>query len=183
MANCIGRPTNFIGQAEYTVVRWEWDFGDGTTDTVQNPTHLYSDTGTYLAKLYTYKTAFDGCSNYDSAFVEVKIYGKPEAKLSTAKVCDSLTTVLTDESIMPPKETKLINVWNIQGAGGLKYGNSISHIFDTTGKFEVRMEVITTNQCKDTIVDSLVVNPLQKRTSLFQMHVFMIVQTSLISLQ
>ena len=26
---------------------WHWDFGDGYTDTVQNPTHVYTDTGYY----------------------------------------------------------------------------------------------------------------------------------------
>ena len=162
VTNCIGRPTNFTGQAEYTVVRWEWDFGDGITDTVQNPTHLYLDTGIYVAKLYTYKPAFDGCSNYDSAFVEVKIFGKPEARMSKTNLCDSLTAIFTDESVIPSPETKLISIWNIQGASGVKYGSPISHLFDTTGKFEVRMEVVTTNQCKDTLIDSLVVNPNPK---------------------
>jgi len=160
VTNCIGRPTSFTGQAEYAVVRWEWDFGDGVIDSIRNPSHLYTDTGTYLAKLYTYKPAFDGCSNYDSAFVEVRIYGKPIARFSKTSLCDSLTAIFTDESTMPSPETKLISIWNIQGAGGLKYGNSVSYLFDTTGKFEVSMEVITNNQCKDTLVDSLMVNPI-----------------------
>ncbi len=160
VTNCIGRSTRFTGEAEYTVVRWEWDFGDGVIDSIQNPSHLYADTGTYLAKLYTYKPSFDGCSNYDSAFVEVRIYGKPIARFSKTNLCDSLTAIFTDQSIMPSPETKLISIWNIQGAGGLKYGNPVSHLFDTTGKFEVSMEVITNNQCKDTLVDSLMVNPI-----------------------
>lgn len=28
-------------------VSWEWDFGDGTTSTLQNPEHLYAETGSY----------------------------------------------------------------------------------------------------------------------------------------
>lgn len=160
LASCIGRPTNFRGSAEYAVVRWEWDFGDGSTDTVQNPTHIYSDTGTFQAKLYTYKPAFDGCSNYDSAFVEVAIYPNPEARISKSNLCDSLTAFFSDQSSIPSSETKLISIWNIQGASALKYGNNVSHLFDTIGKYEVRMEVITTNQCRDTFIDSLVVNPI-----------------------
>lgn len=160
VTNCIGRPTRFTGEAEYTVVRWEWDFGDGVIDSIQNPTHLYADTGTYVAKLYTYKPSFDGCSNYDSAFIEVKIYGKPIARFSKTDLCDSLTAIFTDQSTMPSGETKLISIWNIQGAGGFKYGSSVSHLFDTIGKFEVSMEVITNNQCKDTLTDSLIVNPI-----------------------
>ena len=160
VTNCIGRPTNFTGSAEYTVVRWEWNFGDGSIDSVQNPSHLYTDTGTFQARLYTYKSSFDGCSDYDSAFVEVSIFGKPDARIATSNLCDSLTAVFTDQSIIPSPETKLVSIWSIQGETGLKYGNTISNIFDTSGKFEVRMEVITNNQCRDTFIDSLVVSPI-----------------------
>ena len=30
---------------------WSWDFGDGTTSTLQNPTHVYSDGGSYTVSL------------------------------------------------------------------------------------------------------------------------------------
>ena len=31
---------------------WFWDFGDGNTSTLQNPTHIYATNGTYDVKLY-----------------------------------------------------------------------------------------------------------------------------------
>ena len=31
---------------------WLWDFGDGNTSSLQNPTHTYSSQGTYLVELY-----------------------------------------------------------------------------------------------------------------------------------
>ncbi len=31
---------------------WSWDFGDGTTSTLQNPTHTYSTAGNYTVALY-----------------------------------------------------------------------------------------------------------------------------------
>lgn len=34
-----------------TIEEWAWDFGDGTTATVQNPTHTYSAFGTYNVSL------------------------------------------------------------------------------------------------------------------------------------
>ena len=39
-----------------TVVGWLWDFGDGTTSTLQNPTHTFPSSGTYNVCLTTYVT-------------------------------------------------------------------------------------------------------------------------------
>lgn len=39
------------------ITSWSWDFGDGTTSTLQNPTHTYADSGTYVACL----TITDSC--------------------------------------------------------------------------------------------------------------------------
>ena len=36
-------------------LNFSWDFGDGTTSTEDNPTHLYNKAGTYIVKL----SAFD----------------------------------------------------------------------------------------------------------------------------
>ena len=35
----------------HSAVRWDWDFGDGTTSTEQNPVHIYADGGYYKAIL------------------------------------------------------------------------------------------------------------------------------------
>jgi len=37
------------GSPEY---EWEWDFDDGTTSNLQNPTHIYAENGTYEVTLY-----------------------------------------------------------------------------------------------------------------------------------
>jgi len=34
-----------------TIVSWSWDFGDGNSSTMQNPTHQYTTSGTYLVNL------------------------------------------------------------------------------------------------------------------------------------
>ncbi|MFH2144338.1 MAG: T9SS type A sorting domain-containing protein [Bacteroidota bacterium] len=49
-------------------LQWFWDFGDGTTDTVQNPVHIYDTTGTYIVKLISY---YGNCS--DSVFMNVYV--------------------------------------------------------------------------------------------------------------
>ncbi len=37
-------------------VKWNWNFGDGSRSTVQNPTHTYKKAGTYTVSLTVYST-------------------------------------------------------------------------------------------------------------------------------
>ncbi|HLP51821.1 MAG TPA: PKD domain-containing protein, partial [Chitinophagales bacterium] len=44
-----------------SVQSWAWDFGDGTTSTLQNPSHTYAGNGTYNVSLTI--TDLSGCTN------------------------------------------------------------------------------------------------------------------------
>ncbi|PIQ15225.1 MAG: hypothetical protein COW67_09495, partial [Flavobacteriales bacterium CG18_big_fil_WC_8_21_14_2_50_32_9] len=49
---CLGTLTQFTSYSSPTnATSWHWDFGDGDTSNAQNPTHLYSNSGTYIVKL------------------------------------------------------------------------------------------------------------------------------------
>ncbi len=41
----------FIDQSVGNIFSWLWDFGDGATDTAQNPTHTYNSSGNYAVSL------------------------------------------------------------------------------------------------------------------------------------
>ena len=48
---------------------WLWNFGDGTTSTIQSPTHVYSVVGTYTVTLTSYN---HNCSTTVTSVVVVK---------------------------------------------------------------------------------------------------------------
>src|SRR5690606_16027069 len=48
--------TRIPGDEDY---EWFWNFGDGTTSTLENPTHRYGTTGTFTVRLTT--TTDEGC--------------------------------------------------------------------------------------------------------------------------
>jgi PKD repeat protein len=52
---CLGQPVTFTDTGDPT--SWQWDFGDGNTSTLQNPTHNYVAKGTYTVTL----TASNAC--------------------------------------------------------------------------------------------------------------------------
>lgn len=51
---------------------WYWDFGDGTTSTDQNPTHLYADTGTYQVSLRVTNGACDYINTEEVKVIDEK---------------------------------------------------------------------------------------------------------------
>lgn len=53
-----------------TILSWMWDFDDGTTSTIKNPTHIYEQSGSYSVKLSI--TDNDGSSNHYEKIVNIK---------------------------------------------------------------------------------------------------------------
>lgn len=52
-------------------VSWSWDFGDGTSDTSQNPSHTYSEAGTYTVRMTaTTRTGSSSLTREDYIVVE-----------------------------------------------------------------------------------------------------------------
>lgn len=58
--NYVGNGINFI-DGSTGATTYFWDFGDGNTSTLSNPTHIYASNGTYLTTLTV--TNSIGCSN------------------------------------------------------------------------------------------------------------------------
>jgi gliding motility-associated-like protein len=60
---CVPSTINFTDQSTPagSIVSWEWDFGDGGTSTVQNPSHTYTSTGFFTVTLAV--TSANGCRN------------------------------------------------------------------------------------------------------------------------
>lgn len=48
---------NFIDNSLGTPTIWSWDFGDGGTSSLQNPSHTYTQTGTYTVTLQVFNAA------------------------------------------------------------------------------------------------------------------------------
>lgn len=52
---------------------WVWDFGDGDTSHLQNPTHAYAAAGTYYITLYAFS-----CTESDTAYDSVVVQNAPQ---------------------------------------------------------------------------------------------------------
>lgn len=88
---CLGNPTNFTDQSSGTPTSWSWNFGDGNTSTVQNPSHSYAAPGTFTASLIV--TDGNGCK--DTTQVPVNVTQLPAPTVSSGTICIGNSTTLT----------------------------------------------------------------------------------------
>ncbi|HEY8918312.1 MAG TPA: PKD domain-containing protein [Chitinophaga sp.] len=72
------------------IVKWEWSFGDGTTDTTQSPQHLFAADGQYLVTL----VVTDSQGATDTATRNVELINKPNLELGTDIILHPGDTVM-----------------------------------------------------------------------------------------
>jgi gliding motility-associated-like protein len=90
---CLPLQTSFNFQGS-NYASFSWDFGDGSTSSLQNPSHFYSSYGTYIPKLYVEGPG--GC--VDSVQSVVTVYdpvASTKVIINPTSNCDSLTASFT----------------------------------------------------------------------------------------
>jgi PKD repeat protein len=129
----------FTDKSTGSPTSWNWNFGDGTSSTLQNPVHIYSKTGTYTVTL----TASNGagsttatknnCITVAGTNVEkpvINCWGSPR----TGTV--PLTVYFKDRSSGSPTS------WNWDfGDGTYSTLKNPKHIYSAAGSYTVKLTV------------------------------------------
>lgn len=133
-------------------VQYHWNFGDGTSDTVQLPTKTYSTGGIYTILLTA--TSSNGCTDTSSAVVNIT--SSPFAQFSSADVCDGNTVVFTNNSTTVATTTY---AWNL-GNGQTSTNTNESMLYANSGVYTVSLIAASTNGCSDTATTAITVHPI-----------------------
>lgn len=137
-----------------TIVNWNWDFGDGNSDTLENTYHTYISSGEYQIKFVA--TSNNSCS--DTIIDTITVYPMPQSNFSISNKCiyDSLT--INDMSSILPTDTITNWNWNF-GDGNTDNQQNTSHLYSNNGNYYVTLITTSNNNCSDTLVDSLIIYP------------------------
>jgi gliding motility-associated-like protein len=128
------------------VTAYSWNFGDGTSSTLPNPSHTYSNAGTYTITL-SYTTA-DGCTATNTYPNGVRVGQKPTANFTAwpTDVCASMPVNFTDNS------TGTVTNWLwLFGDGSSDTSRNPAHLYSDTGYFNVKF-IASNNGCSDTLL-------------------------------
>lgn len=156
---CLGNAAAFTNTSTGTITSFVWDFGDGSPADIvnQNPTHIYSNSGSYQVTLIT-QSVSTACN--DTLTDSVTVFDLPIADFSSDEVCIGQSMDFTDNSTTPLGSSVVSWQWNFDDSTPNNTLQNPTHSYSSYGEYFVSLIVTTNNNCKDTITNSLVVHPL-----------------------
>lgn len=140
-----------------SVVSYYWDFNnDGVNDNVSGGPQVSYTCGpaqVYVTRLSVISDM--GCSAFTTKTTEV--YPQPEAWFSYVGSCAKNETSFEDLSEYNSGNASYRS-WDF-GDGEMGAGNIFSHAYDQPGSYTCKLVVVTAEQCKDSISQSININP------------------------
>ncbi|MBS1924263.1 MAG: gliding motility-associated C-terminal domain-containing protein, partial [Bacteroidetes bacterium] len=125
---------------------WQWTFGDGDKDTLVNPSHTYTQAGTYSVGLYAVSNA--GCENQLILDDAIQVYENPQAAFTSNRV---------EASILDPWfEFRNLSVgastylWDFGDNRTLSTDVNPMYVYGDTGTYQIVMTATSEHQCSDT---------------------------------
>ena len=116
---------------------WSWDFGDGTTSTLQNPMHMYSSPGTYTVSLMVTRGASTSSST-QTDYITVNAPAPLAASFTGTPRSGNapLSVAFTDTSTGTPTGWS----WTF-GDGGTSTEQNPTHMYLAPGTYDVSLTV------------------------------------------
>ncbi|MDQ3110504.1 MAG: PKD domain-containing protein [Bacteroidota bacterium] len=152
---CATQLTIFTDNSTGTISSWQYDFGDATSSTLQNPTHQYAANGTYIATLIVTTTA--GCT--DTFVKPVLVFSQPTAAFSATTVCFGDSTQYTDLS-NPNGGVITSWTWDFNDGNGSTQQNPQHEFVVVNDSFNVSLIVQTADGCIDTVTQLVITYPI-----------------------
>ena len=130
-----------------TIANYTWNFGDGNTSHLENPTHKYGDNGTYTVTL----TVTDDKGATDTISKQIEVLNEPPTAYFKYEPTDNIKindeVVFTDEST--DKDGTIVNyTWNF-GDGNVSYEKNPTHKYAKADTYTVTLTITDNDGATD----------------------------------
>jgi gliding motility-associated-like protein len=149
---CEDNIVNFTDQSNVSsgsLVGWSWDFGNGLTSTIKDPTTTYSDAGNFAVTLTVSSNA--GCqatANYSQT-----IWPRPLPSYTHTDVCEGNPITFNSTSTISDNST-LAFLWDL-GDGSTNTSATFTYQYATYGLYPARLYATSINGCIDSILQGV----------------------------
>ncbi len=160
---CFGNTTEFTDISTDvfpdTIIAWKWNFDDGDSVTIQNPTHNYDVFGVYSVRLIV--TTVSGLR--DTVFHDVEVHPIPNAAISASPFtgCQPLTVTFTNNTTIDTSGSIANSFWDFDD-GTTSTQQNPTHTFDILFGHTVSLLVTSNKGCVDSTTRDIFVlqNPV-----------------------
>ncbi len=140
-----------------TITNYAWDFGDGNTSNLPNPTHSYNVVGQYFPSL-TITTA-SGCTNPHTSTVPVKVVKTPQPSfVQPLNGCVPWNLSLQG-NLVSPDTSAVTWKWILSNGNTITTQNLTNEIFGNVGMNNAKLIVTNSSGCIDSTDKSFEVYP------------------------
>lgn len=142
------RFTDFSIPADGNIVKWLWDFGDGSTDTTQHAEHTYTAPGNYNVTLQVKNSR--GCVTTLTKVRHIKLTNGVKAGFSftAPNNCKPPTSISFTNS---STGTGVLSYqWDF-GDGGTSTAANPVHVYNTPGTYNVKLILRNNTGCVDSL--------------------------------
>lgn len=135
------------------ITAWDWNFGDGNTETSENPFHQYQIEGQYTISLNI--TTNDGCTASYTLGNTVEVFSSPTADFT-------FTQEQTEEGLLVDfsNQSTTANTWSWD-FGDQEIGSSpnVIHLYPSPGSYVVTLAVSIENGCTSEVSKQIIYEP------------------------
>jgi len=150
--SCLDYPrifTDLSSSQTLSTTGWNWQFGDGDSSLLQNPTHQYTLAGTYPVSLKI--EASNGCRStlYDTVFISDLRPEQPAFGFSPDIICEN-TFISFYDSTQVIQDSVIAYFWDF-GDGDTSILQNPNHQYSTSGNYNVSLLLKGKYDCDTTI--------------------------------
>ena len=155
LSGCATQTVNFLNASSPSLgSQYSWNFGDNSTSSIQNPTHIYSNPGTYSVKLIV--TTTNGCADSLIKLSYISIYDLPITNFSASNNCVNSSISFTNSTSIP---TGTITSWNWNfGDGNSNNTQNPVYSYSLAGTYVVNLTAISNNGCQASSSYTVLIN-------------------------
>ncbi|MEO0552458.1 MAG: PKD domain-containing protein [Bacteroidota bacterium] len=150
---CVGTLMQFNNASIGQIDTYLWDFDNGFTSSLENPSFEYAEPGSYNVSLTVENSA--GCiTTYETLAV---VFASPEIQFSNDLSCERNVTQFNDLS-----EVDSANLvqwqWNFgdpDSGGSTSSEQNATHVFSRSGTFDVKLVATSGFGCRDSLTQTI----------------------------
>ncbi len=156
-STCAGLKVSFKATDTTSTLKYYWNFGDilsgfDNTDSLANPTHVFSKTGIFNVTLIVSDT--NGCR--DTFIKTITNFANPKADFIWTNACNVITTAFTNTSKADNGDTLISWNWDL-GNSATSNNLNTTTTYSNVGIYNIKLIVFSKAGCSDTLKKNLTV--------------------------